>query len=237
MAVILKAKRLAKKSIITDDKFRSPNVEMLLGNDVWATRKENGICYTWNITKSMFSVGNITEKQRIAQFDCKGQTVVDLFAGIGYFALTYLIYAQADHVYACEWNPEAVKAILLNLNKNNMQDKCTVLEGDNRQVCPVNIADHVNLGLIPTSSMSYEIACKSLKQDTGGILHIHGNVRTTDQDKCRDWQDWCDTTRNEIQTILGKGWNTEQMHLEPVKSFAPKVHHLVLDLKCKPTRK
>lgn len=29
----------------------------------------------------MFSSGNITEKLRVANFDCKAQTVVDLFAG------------------------------------------------------------------------------------------------------------------------------------------------------------
>ena len=76
IAKSLNVKRLAKKSVITNDDFRTPNVEMLLGGDnVWATRKENNILYTWNITKSMFSVGNITEKQRIGKFNCKGQTV------------------------------------------------------------------------------------------------------------------------------------------------------------------
>ena len=43
LAEILKVKRLAKKSIITNDDFRSPNVEMLFGENVWATRKENNI--------------------------------------------------------------------------------------------------------------------------------------------------------------------------------------------------
>ena len=71
-----------------------------------------------------------------------------MFAGIGYFTLTYLIHANADHVYACEWNPEAVKALKLNLAKNQVQDKCTVLEGDNRKMAPKNVAHHVNLGLI-----------------------------------------------------------------------------------------
>ena len=152
---ILKVTRLAKKSVIINDDFRSPKVQMIFSKsnceNVWATRKENGIFYTWNVTKSMFSVGNITEKQRIAKLDCKGQTIVDLFAGIGYFTLTYLIHAQAECVYACEWNPEAVKALKLNLAKNKIEDtKCIVLEGDNRKNCPTDIADHVNLGLLPS---------------------------------------------------------------------------------------
>lgn len=164
IAKILKVERLAKKSCISDDGFRSPNVELLLGDNVWASRKENDIYYTWNITKSMFSVGNITEKQRISRFDCHGQTIVDLFAGIGYFTLTYLIHAKANHVFACEWNPHAVEALRRNLARNNIQDKCTVLEGDNRKVCPKNVADHVNLGLIPSRQVHFRICTLKFNQ-------------------------------------------------------------------------
>ena len=66
---------------------------------------------------------------------------MDLFAGIGYFTLTYLIHAQADHVYACEWNLEAVKALKMNLMQNHVQDKCIVLQGDNRTMAPKNVAE------------------------------------------------------------------------------------------------
>lgn len=37
--------------------------------------------YEFDVTKCMFSSGNITEKLRVAGFDCRGETVVDLFAG------------------------------------------------------------------------------------------------------------------------------------------------------------
>ena len=30
----------------------------------------------------MFSAGNITEKLRIASFDCRGEVIVDLYAGM-----------------------------------------------------------------------------------------------------------------------------------------------------------
>lgn len=56
------------------------------------------------------------------------------FPGIGYFTLPYLIHAKADHVFACEWNPDAVSALRNNLKVNGVFEKCTVLEGDNRKV-------------------------------------------------------------------------------------------------------
>ncbi len=43
------------------------------------------------------------------------QVVVDLFAGIGYFTLPYLVHAGAAHVHACEWNPAAVEALRKNV--------------------------------------------------------------------------------------------------------------------------
>ena len=40
------------------------------------------------------------------------------------------------------------------------------------------MADRVNLGLIPTSSLSWQTACQALDQERGGFLHIHENVDT-----------------------------------------------------------
>ena len=37
--------------------------------------------YNYDITKCMFSSGNITEKLRVSKFNCDGETVVDLYAG------------------------------------------------------------------------------------------------------------------------------------------------------------
>lgn len=86
----------------------------------------------------MFSWGNITEKLRIASFDCSHETVLDLFAGIGYFSLVYLVHAKAKHLIACEWNPASVEALRNNLKLNNCQDRCSIIEGDNRQVFTFN---------------------------------------------------------------------------------------------------
>lgn len=55
-------------------------------------------------------------------------------SGIGYFTLPYLVHANASHVHACEWNPDAIKALRRNLQINGVTDRCTVHQGDNRQV-------------------------------------------------------------------------------------------------------
>ena len=82
----------------------------------------------------MFSSGNITEKMRVAKFNCDNEIVLDLFAGIGYFTLPYLVHARASKVVACEWNAAAVEALKKNLALNKCANRCEIFEGDNRIV-------------------------------------------------------------------------------------------------------
>ncbi|KAL3842241.1 hypothetical protein ACJMK2_020277 [Sinanodonta woodiana] len=339
VASCLKCNRVARKSAISSDGFRTPQVSLLLGEDGWVEHIDNGIRYTYDVTRCMFSAGNITEKLRIASLDCSGQTIVDLYAGIGYFTLPYLVHANASHVHACEWNPDAVEALQRNLKVNNVAEKCTVHFGDNRQECPTGCADRVNLGLIPSSEEGWPVACAALKPDTGGILHIHANVTSFPSDsfpsdsdsfnckgagvdnkdtiketainlsgskernvhdcsaniyqpnrsietnignvaqepdshseinemssngynsnkeccvvdnqipfkgdnydkgnkKNKYWQVWAEETGTKIKHLLernnGKEWRTSILHIEHIKSYAPHVDHLVLDLECRP---
>ncbi|KAJ8048084.1 tRNA wybutosine-synthesizing protein 2-like [Holothuria leucospilota] len=177
VAEALCCKRLAKKNRVQCDDFRTPAVEMLLGDNSWVEHIDNGIRYCYDILHSMFSAGNITEKLRITSFQCQGETVVDLYAGIGYFSLPYLVHAGAEFVHACEWNPHAVKALERNLELNGVKNRCQIHFGDNKKVCPKSVADRVNLGLIPSSEDAWPVACTALKP-SGGILHIHGNVES-----------------------------------------------------------
>jgi tRNA G37 N-methylase Trm5 len=236
VASSLKVKRLAQENRIKLDDYRSPNVKMLLGDDTWVFTINNGIKYTFDLTKSMYSAGNITEKLRIAKFNCEKETVIDLFAGVGYFALPYIIHAKAKKLIACEWNPASIEALKRNLILNKCEKKCEILEGDNRQTCPINTADRINLGLIPSSETSWLIACKALRQDTGGRLHIHGNVDIINK---QSHQEWSRNTQNKIKELLNsisneQTWNVEIEHIEYVKSYAPRVDHLVVDLLCRP---
>ncbi|XP_067118367.1 tRNA wybutosine-synthesizing protein 2 homolog [Centruroides vittatus] len=273
VANILKCKKVARKNSIKPDNFRSPRVELLLGKDGWITCQENGIKYTYDVTKCMFSAGNITEKLRISEFDCSNETVIDMYAGIGYFTLPYLVHTNAAKVHACEWNPDAVEALRKNVLLNHVDERCVIHFGDNRKVCPVGIADRINLGLLPSSEPGYKTACLALRS-TGGFLHIHSNVETktartknldssfdlkfinendnitnfSKGDKIKskgtkllqaEWKNWATKTAEKINTLLfqiyNKPWNVTILHVEHVKSYAPHIDHVVIDIECKPS--
>ena len=133
-AKALKCKRLALDRRVSCDKFRTSGAVLVLGEDGWVEHVENHVRYIFDITKCMFSSGNISEKLRIAGLDCAGETVVDLYAGIGYFALPYLVHAGTKVVYACEWNPDAVEGLRRGLVANGVEDKCVIHFGDCKKV-------------------------------------------------------------------------------------------------------
>lgn len=154
---------------------------MLLGNsEPWPQHVDNHVIYSFDVTKCMFSSGNITEKLRVARFKCADEVVVDMYAGIGYFTLPYLVHARAKYMHACDWNPDAVEALKRNLVLNGVQDRCTVYFGDNAVVCPQNVADRVNLGLIPTSKAGWPVVRLHRKHGVPQILmvRISGHSRT-----------------------------------------------------------
>lgn len=170
---------------------------------------------------------------RIASLDCRGETVVDLYAGIGYYVIPYLVHSKAARVIACEWNPHSVHALRHNLKANDVAGRCTVLAGDNRlstQELEDGIAHRVNLGLLPSSEEGWPIAVRLLRGGEGGWLHVHANVL---ESAMAAWQERVVATVIELGAQMGKGWGEVRcMHLEKVKSYAPRVWHVVADLRC-----
>ncbi|KAI6655262.1 tRNA wybutosine-synthesizing protein 2-like protein [Oopsacas minuta] len=245
--------RIAKNFPISNNEYRKSQAVMLLGQTGLVRHLENGIVYCYDVTKCMFSSGNVTEKLRLSHIDCSNEVVVDLFAGIGYFTLTYLVYSKAKLVHACEWNSDAVKSLEISLMENRVRDRCVIHAGDNRIVAPSGVADRVNLGLIPSSECSWETACKCLKPK-GGTMVVHGNVNSIlieprllsvascikDKYSVKDvWCMWSEMVRHSFHDILSRiyplsSWTVEAKHLEKIKSYAPHIDHLVVVLVCKP---
>jgi tRNA wybutosine-synthesizing protein 3 len=194
----------------------------------------------------------------------KNETIVDLFAGVGYYTLPFLVYAGAQIVHACEWNPNSVTALLENLRKagvpstlsdtldstmerrnqlltlqNGEKRKCNVYLGDNNIFAGGgsilrHVADRVCLGLLPSSVGGWPLAVNALKS-TGGILHVHENVK---EDNIEVWVENCCNT---FQQLFTNHYSVEESHvmrtcvvkcnhIERVKSFAPRVLHIVADL-------
>ncbi|KAJ1920264.1 S-adenosylmethionine-dependent methyltransferase [Tieghemiomyces parasiticus] len=239
----------------------------------WARTKQNGVTCTWAPIHTMFCAGNISEKLRVAQsplYRATDQTVVDLYAGVGYFTLPYLVHAGARTVHACEMNPWSVEGLRrgavanrLSYRISGMQapiykdiqprhHRTTAAGGEARLIIyPGNnadhvahwagVADHVNLGLLPSSTAGWPVAVRALRPE-GGWLHVHVNRNVDELDA---WLVWMQgrllklLRRYRSGACSGGGdqrssWNVRVAHVERVKSYAPRVYHYVIDVECRP---
>ena len=221
--------RLALKGEVTGPE-RRPNHELLVGNSSWVTHREHGINYSFDICKSMFSAGNLPERGRMGDLDCSGETILDLYAGIGYYTLPLLVRAGATHVHACEWSEDAVQALNHNLESNNVSERCTIHLGDNRLTVidggsaadVLHSCERVILGLLPSSEKGVPLALSSLKPE-GGWLHLHGNAPGSEEEK------WADSVIELISKIDDR--TVTLVNLVKVKWYSPHVRHCVLDIK------
>jgi Met-10+ like-protein len=202
------------------------------GSPGWITVTEQGIRQSLDMTRVMFSRGNITEKIRFAKVVQEGDVLVDLYAGIGYYTLPALVHGKAAHVYACEWNEHAACALAFNLKANAVYERSTIFVGDCRTSAKdhslVDICDRVSLGLLPSSEGGWRTAVRALRRSTGGWLHIHGNVPEKEQTTWVLWLCRC-LARITVEEVL-PDWAVVCTNVERVKSFAPTVYHYVADV-------
>ena len=112
------------------------------------------------------------------------------------------------------------------LRENNVENRCTVLEGDNREHGNLlqGKFDRVVLGLLPQPWEGIETAIQSLKS-TGGILHIHG---ISPAEKPEQWE------REVIQRLSKFNQQIKQIQSHKIKSYAPHWDHRVLDIEVRP---
>lgn len=218
----------------------------------WVSTKQNGITQIWAPLYSMFSRGNIGEKQRLIKFHSQDfhtniildtATAVDLYAGIGYFVFSYVKMGIAQ-VIGWELNPWSVeglrrgalangwsiRVIRTEDNLENFDEKIVVFQEDNIQAgeklkkmkCLGNVI-HVNCGLLPSSSDSWETAITCLGCE--GWLHLHQNVAEKDIEVQRS------VIEDKLQLCLDKPGNCAKVkHIELVKTIAPQVWHCVYDV-------
>lgn len=223
IAEVLLVNRIGIMGEINGEK-RESSVELVLGNDDWVIRKENGIKYGYRFTKCMFSSGNINERRRMGEVGKDGEIVIDLYAGIGYYSIPMLVFSKIKHIHSCEWNPESVRALNINLDENDVKERCTIHYGDNKITTNnlKGIADRVILGLLPSANDGYISALNVLKGN--GFLHIHGIAPSKNYDQ------WINETIKKLLEIRPRSKIFELKRFK-IKSYAPHWDHIVLDIK------
>lgn len=191
------------------------------GSDPVATHVENQIAFRFDASRIMFSSGNVHERMRAAKLPAKGETVVDMFAGIGYFALPLAVHAGAASVIALEKNPVSFRYLVENATLNGVENVVDAWCGDNREFPREGIADRVLMGYFPKTRAFLPKAFALLKP-SGGVIHYH------DTSHERVWKD--EMTRAVLEASRACGRVVAIRDARVVKSHSPGVVHAALDV-------
>lgn len=218
------AQALACKCVVRDPggvagELREMQGELLFGDDPVTTHVESGVRYRLDASRIMFSSGNMLERKRAARLQARGEVVVDMFAGIGYFTLPVAMRSGAAKVIALEKNPLSFRYLQENVRLNGVEGVVEPWLGDNRDYPREGIADRVLMGYFPGTAAFLPKAMRLLKPQ-GGIIHYHG---TAHADK---WKD--EMTRALLAAARQCGAVVAVQEARSVKSHSPGVVHAVL---------
>ncbi|KKH93613.1 methyltransferase [Methanosarcina sp. 1.H.T.1A.1] len=213
------------RSVVRDlgieGQFRQPKRELLLGTSTETIHKEHGCFFKQDVTKVMYSKGNLDERKRMSKLG-SGEVVVDMFAGIGYFSIPMAVHARPEKIISIEINPESFAYLKENVRLNHVEDIITPVPGDCSQAAPEGEADRVIMGYVGTTHHYLEPAMKALKK-SGGILHYHETVpenlaRTRPEERIK-----------KVAGCLGK--KVEILATRKIKKYSPGVLHVVVDVR------
>ena len=164
------------KSGAVEGVYRLRDFEVIAGVEKTATvHREYGCAYHVDIAKAYFSPRLSSEHNRVASQVRKGETVVDLFAGVGPFSIQIAKKHEDVKIYAVDVNPDAIALLKRNIALNRAEKKVVPILGDARRVVGqelMGIADRVIMNLPETAKEYVDVACDALRAE-GGIMHYY----------------------------------------------------------------
>ncbi len=204
-----------------DGQMREPTIKILAGeNNTETIHKENGCYFKLDLSKVMWAKGNNNERLRISKLVKKGETVTDMFSGIGYFTIPIAVHSKAEKINAIEINPNSHHYLLENIKLNNInKNRINPILGDCNIETPKYKADRIIMGYVKTTHHYLNSAINGLKNN--GILHYHETVP----------EKLIETRPLENIKKAAENREVELINIQKVKKYSPGVWHVVIDAK------
>ncbi|MGB8234178.1 MAG: class I SAM-dependent methyltransferase family protein [Methanobacterium sp.] len=203
---------------------REPEVEVIVGDGTETVHRDNNCFFKLDVSKIMWSKGNTTERKRMSIVADKGETVVDMFAGIGYFSIPMAVHSKPSKIYSIEINPVSYGYLCENIQLNKVEGIVEPILGNCREFSSRGIADRVLMGYIVNTNDYLDVAIDLLKE--GGIIHYHESV--PDKLKFIRPVERIKEAANAADRIV-----VEVVNQRIIKPYSPGVYHVVVDVKLK----
>ena len=216
------AKSVFYQSSPVEGEYRIRQLELLAGEDSTQTEyKEHGCRFKVDVEKIFFSPRLSTERQRIADLISDGETVINMFGGIGMFSIV-AAKKKNCHVYNIDINPVAVELCSKNILLNKLKGRVESIEGDAAESIEKRLSgkgDRVLMLLPERSDEFVDSAIRACKDE--GIIHYYCHIHS---DKKNDVPTLASThflaTTNVKSVVLGS---------KIVRPVGPRFYQAVVD--------
>jgi tRNA (guanine37-N1)-methyltransferase len=156
--------------------FRVRELKLLAGEvKTIAKYRESGCVFAVDVEKCYFSPRLSYERARIARLVESGETVVNMFAGVGCFSIIIAKIVPQTQVFSIDINPTAFHFMGENVRVNRVFGKVAPLLGDAKDLIKTQLLGKADRVLMPLPEKALEYlpyAVSSLKA-SGGWIHFH----------------------------------------------------------------
>ncbi|MEE9564024.1 MAG: class I SAM-dependent methyltransferase family protein [Nitrosopumilaceae archaeon] len=212
-----------QSSDVTGD-FRTRSLELLAGEDKTETEyKEFGCRFFVDVEKAFFSPRLSTERERIADIVRDGETVINMFGGVGMFSILAAKNKKCT-VYNIDINPVASKLCEKNISINKLAGEIISLNGDAAQIVNDQLKEKGDrtLMLLPERSDEF-LESAILATKDGGIIHYYSHIHA---DKKQDAPKLSEEHYLEVTTV-----KSEILGSKIVRAVGPRYYQTVVDVK------
>ncbi len=219
---------LSQTSAVAGD-YRVRKLKLLLGENKTATKyKEFGCMFSVDVEKCYFSPRLSHERQRIANLVVDGETVVNMFSGVGCFSIVIAKAHPHTRVYSIDVNPTAIKFMRDNIRVNRVYGNVVPILGDSAEIIRAQlrgVADRVLMPL-PEKALAYLPYAVSALKSTGGWIHYYDFQHATAN------EDPVEQTKQKVSQKLGElGVKYLFASSRVVRSTGPNWFQTVLDIR------
>ncbi len=171
------AKSVFYQTSAVNGDHRIRNLEALAGKgSTRTTYKEFGCRFVVDVENAFFSPRLSTERERIAQLVCNGETIVNLFGGIGTFSII-IAKKKRCTTYNIDINPVATELCKENVKLNKLLGEIITINGDARYSIDEQLEKKSDrtLMLLPERSDEFlDVALRATKN--GGMIHYYSHI-------------------------------------------------------------
>lgn len=207
--------------------FRLRKLVHLAGENRTTTiHRESGCLFVVDLNKCYFSPRLFYERLRIAMLVGHGETVLNMFAGVGCFSIVIAKKSGVGKVYSVDINPDAVRFMQENVRLNSVYGRVIPIEGDAKEAAQ-RLRQKVNRVLMPLPEKALDYlpyAVEALKPGCGWIHYY-------DFEHAYKGEDPVEKVKHKVRgklESLGAAFNFQFARV--VRSTGPNWHQVVLDI-------